>query len=64
MKASGIRIGTPAITTRGMKENEMAEIAECISLILKNLGNESIKEKVKGKVLELCKRFPLYENNI
>ncbi|MDF2546552.1 MAG: serine hydroxymethyltransferase [Anaerosolibacter sp.] len=54
---SGIRIGTPAMTTRGMKENEMIEIAEIISLAIENkVSTEAIKEKVQG----LCQRFPLY----
>lgn len=54
---SGIRIGTPAMTTRGMKENEMVEIAEIISLAIENKAStEAIKEKVQG----LCQRFPLY----
>lgn len=55
---SGLRIGTPAVTTRGMKEAEMREIAEIIDLAL----NESVdREKVKEKVKNLCDRFPLYE---
>lgn len=55
---SGLRMGTPAVTTRGMKEAEMKEIAEIIDLAL----NESVdREKVKGKVKNLCDRFPLYE---
>jgi len=68
--ASGIRLGTPALTTRGMKESEMEEIAELIVNVLKNVkdeeGNveESIIEKVQKQVLDLCKRFPLYEGKI
>ena len=54
---SGIRIGTPAVTTRGMKEDEMKEIAEIITLALdESVDRESIKEKVS----KLCERFPLY----
>lgn len=54
---SGLRIGTPAVTTRGMKEEEMKEIAEIITLAL----DESIdRESVKEKVSKLCDRFPLY----
>lgn len=59
---SGIRIGTPAVTTRGMKETEMKLIAELISKILKNLNNESVKSKIRSQVEELCRRFPLYKN--
>lgn len=55
---SGLRIGTPAVTTRGMKENEMLEIAEIMELALDESNNREI---IKDRVLELCKRFPLYE---
>jgi serine hydroxymethyltransferase (EC 2.1.2.1) len=54
---SGIRIGTAAMTTRGMKEPEMFEIAELIS---DTLENKSDIEKIKKRVYELCDRFPLY----
>ncbi|SHH52117.1 serine hydroxymethyltransferase [Thermosipho atlanticus] len=68
--ASGIRLGTPALTTRGMKEQEMEEIAELIVTVLKNVkdedGNisEEIIEKVRKQVLDLCNRFPLYKDKI
>ncbi|HSH34749.1 serine hydroxymethyltransferase [Schnuerera sp.] len=54
---SGVRIGTPAVTTRGMKEEEMKKIAEIIDLAL---DENNSREEVKEKVLELCKDFPLY----
>jgi glycine hydroxymethyltransferase len=54
---SGIRIGTAAMTTRGMKETEMYEIAELIS---DTLENKSDPEKIKNRVYDLCDRFPLY----
>lgn len=57
---SGIRIGTPAVTTRGMKEGEMVKIGELISAILKNPDSESIKSEVKREVGSLCDKFPLY----
>lgn len=57
---SGIRIGTPAVTTRGMKEGEMEVIAELIFKTLTSGGNESILEEVREKVRELCEAFPLY----
>jgi len=53
---SGIRIGTPAVTTRGMKEKEMEKIAE---LIYDCLAKKESKEKIKKEVLALCKKFPL-----
>ena len=55
---SGLRIGTPAITTRGMKEAEMEVIAECIADIIDN--KEEAVERVKEKVANLCKRFKVY----
>jgi glycine hydroxymethyltransferase len=57
---SGIRIGTPAITTRGLKEAEARELATWISDILDNLDKESVVERVRGQVTELCQRFPVY----
>lgn len=59
---SGIRIGTPALTTRGMKENEMIQIGNMIDTVLKNIENEGVQSQVKQQVLELCQKFPLYEN--
>lgn len=58
---SGIRIGTPALTTRGMKESEMRQIAGLIDKAWTNRSNEDIKKKVKEEVFELCQHFPLYE---
>ena len=59
MITSGIRIGTPAVTTRGMTENEMVEIAELISMTIDDY--EGNMEKVKARVKELCGRFELYK---
>lgn len=59
---SGIRIGTPAVTTRGMKENDMEKIAELIDQAITHRSDEVILEKVKKEVLSLTKKFPLYKN--
>jgi len=58
---SGIRIGTPALTTRGMKENEMRYIAGLIDRVLLNLGKDAVYRDVFGEVQDLCRKFPLYE---
>ncbi len=58
---SGIRIGTPAVTTRGMKEAEMEIIGECIALVLKHPDDDSVKQQVAKKIRELTASFPLYE---
>lgn len=57
---SGIRVGTPAVTTRGMKEKEMEEIGELMVSILKSRGDEGAVKKVKKQVQEICQAFPLY----
>ena len=57
---SGVRIGTPAVTTRGMKEPEMVTIAKLITRIVRE--GEAAVPQVKQDVLDLCARFPLYED--
>jgi glycine hydroxymethyltransferase len=57
---SGIRVGTPACTSRGFKENEAKTVAGWICDIIDNMGNESVVDATRGKVSELCKAFPLY----
>ena len=57
---SGIRIGTPALTTRGLKEDEMRLIARFIKDILENIDSDKVIEKVRSEVRELCKNFPIY----
>jgi len=58
---SGLRFGTPALTTRGMKESEMKEIARMIAKVIENPNDNEIKLRVRGEVEELCKRFQIYE---
>lgn len=60
MVTSGIRIGTPAITTRGMQESEMDIIAELISLALSNIGDDSVKNEVVRRIKDICDAFPIY----
>jgi len=60
--ASGIRIGTPGITTRGMKEDEIKQIGELISKVLSDYNNESLLSACKKEVNDLCSRFPIYPN--
>ena len=58
---SGIRIGTPALTTRGMKEEQMREIGGLIDNVITNIGNESIYTQVRSRVFDICQQFPLYQ---
>ena len=61
---SGIRVGTPAVTTRGMKENEMRLIASYIADVVKNINNEQKIKAVAGQVKKLCDQFPLYQSRL
>jgi glycine hydroxymethyltransferase len=61
---SGIRIGTPCVTTRGMKEKEMAQIADLIAAVLRDIKNETTVKSVRSKVDQLCSRFPIYQDLI
>ncbi len=61
---SGIRIGTPATTTRGLKEPEMARVAEWIDRALSNIGNEEELATIRAEVKELCLKFPLYAHRL
>jgi glycine hydroxymethyltransferase len=58
---SGIRVGTPAVTTRGFKEPEMTILANLISRTISNIGNEKIYQEVRREVSGLCSKFPLYD---
>jgi len=61
---SGIRIGTPALTTRGMREPEMKRVGRFIHETISNLGKEEVYEKVRKEVDKLCREFPLYNERL
>lgn len=58
---SGIRLGTPALTTRGLKEADIREVADIIATVIEHREDTAIIEKAKAQVEAICKRFPLYE---
>jgi glycine hydroxymethyltransferase len=60
MKPSGVRIGSPALTTRGMKEGEMRQVGRWIAEVLLQRADAGVAGKVRKQVLELCAAFPLY----
>jgi glycine hydroxymethyltransferase len=60
MVASGIRVGTPAVTTRGMRETEMDLIGELMARALKSPGDDASLVMVRSEVERLCRKFPLY----
>ena len=59
---SGIRIGTPSVTTRGFKEEECRQVANWICDIIDNIDDAAVIDKIRGEVSDLCKRFPMYES--
>ena len=59
---SGLRLGSPAATTRGFKEAEMSQVAEMICDVLDNMGDESVIDSTRARVADLCSRFPVYKN--
>jgi glycine hydroxymethyltransferase len=61
---SGVRIGTPASTTRGLKEKEMRQIGAWIDEALQNLENEKVLARIRGEIRELCQQFPLYAHRL
>ena len=61
-ETSGIRLGTPATTTRGLKEAEMRRIGEWIDQVLRNPADESVRRSVRAGVTQMCESFPIYQN--
>jgi glycine hydroxymethyltransferase len=64
MKAGGLRMGTPAVTTRGMREPEMEKIAGWIAELLGNLGDAPTEKRIRGEVAALASKFPLYAKRL
>jgi len=57
-----LRVGTPAITTRGFKEAEVSELTNWMCDILEDVSDQAVIERVRGQVAGLCKRFPVYRD--
>ncbi|MBI2146971.1 serine hydroxymethyltransferase [Candidatus Woesearchaeota archaeon] len=57
---SGLRMGTPILTTRGMKEEEMRQVGEWIAAVVNDMGNTALQQNIRKSVVELCSRFPVY----
>ena len=64
MKAGGIRLGSPSITTRGMRESEMEQIGAWIAEVLGHIGDAAVEQRVRKQVAELAARFPIYESRL
>jgi len=61
MKGGGIRLGSPSVTTRGMREPEMEQIGDWITEILSSIGHTEVEQRVRKQVAELASGFPIYE---
>ena len=64
MKAGGIRLGTPSVTTRGMKEPEMEKIGVWIADVLSHMGDAAVEQRVRAEVAALAAKFPIYESRL
>src|SRR5450755_4427216 len=62
MKGGGIRLGTPSVTTRGMREPEMDQIGVWVADVLSHIGDAAVEQRVRGEVAEMANRFPIYES--
>jgi glycine hydroxymethyltransferase len=60
MKAGGIRLGSPSVTTRGMREDEMEQIGAWIADVLSHIGDVTVEQQVRKQVADLAARFPIY----
>jgi glycine hydroxymethyltransferase len=64
MKAGGIRLGSPSVTSRGMKEPEMELIGTWVAEILSHIGDATVEQKVRKQVADLAAKFPIYESRV
>ncbi len=64
MKGGGIRLGSPSVTTRGMKEQEMGSIAKWVAEILLHVGDTAVEQRVRKEVADLAARFPIYQSRL
>lgn len=64
MKAGGVRLGSPSVTTRGMKEPEMQLIGAWVAEVLLHVGDSAVEQKVRQQVANLAARFPIYESRL
>jgi len=64
LKAGGIRLGSPSVTTRGMREPEMEKIARCIVEVLSHIGDAAVEQRIRREVEELAVRFPIYARRL
>jgi glycine hydroxymethyltransferase len=64
MKAGGIRLGTPSVTTRGMKESDMEQIGIWIADVLTHMGDDAVEQRVRAEVAALAAKFPIYASRL